>query len=200
MHRTPRPALVTAALAVVLFGAGCTTTVPGSPAATGAGPSAAAPTAGATESDPVAWVDKVCGALLPFGQIANEQPSINSSDPAKMVSGLSDFLGKTSSTLDGAIDGMAAAGPSPVDGGDEAVAALTKGLTTFRSTVQEAKTKIDAIDTSNPRELATELPAAVQTLSKLADVPNPTAELESNPELDAAAKKAPNCQQIEAAN
>ena len=186
MHRRARTALVTAAAAAALL-AGCTTQIPGVPAPA------------TTETDPVAWMGQVCTALLPAVQSMSERPSLSTSDPATAVAGISSFLDKSSTAVDGAITGMAAAGPSPVGGGDEAVAALTKTLTAFRDTAREAKTKIDAIDTSDPKALATGLPAAVAPLQKLAELPNPAAELDSNPELDQAAAQAPSCRQVQTA-
>jgi hypothetical protein len=198
MHRRARTALVTAAAACTLL-AGCTTQIPGVPAPASPGSAPVAPAPGPAETDPVAWMGKVCTALLPAIEAMSERPALNSSNPATAVAGISSFLAKSSTAVDGAITGMAAAGPSPIEGGDEAVAALTETLTSFRDTAREAKTKIDAIDTSDPRALATGLPAAVEPLEKLADLPNPAAELESNPELDRAAAQAPSCQKVETA-
>ena len=45
--------------------------------------------------------------------------------------------------------------------------------------------------------VATELPEAIEPLTELANLPNPAAELETNPELDAAAAKAPKCQEVQ---
>lgn len=199
MHRTPRPAL---ALTVALLlggglGAGCSTPIAGTPA-----PAAAAPAAPgappAQETDAVAWIDEVCGSLLPFIRSQSTPPALDAGDPAAVVEGLSDYLGAAEQSVDGAISGMAAAGPSPVDGGDQAVGALTTALNTFRSSIRAAKSRTDAIDTSDPRAILRELPGVVEPLQELADLPNPMAGLEESPELDAAAKQAPQCQQIDA--
>jgi hypothetical protein len=92
---------------------------------------------------------------------------------------------------------MRAAGPSPVEQGDELVTGLTEALTTFQTTFDSTKTRLDAVDTSDPAALATALPEAIAPLQDLANVPDPTDQLQSNSELDAAAEQAPNCQQIE---
>jgi hypothetical protein len=197
MHRTPRTALaIGAVVTALLLGAGCTTQVAGTPGPTTA---AAPPPAGAAGGDPVAWMDEVCTALLPAVDTMSKRPALASSDPAATVKGIATFLDESSTAVDGAITGMAAAGPSPIAGGDQAVTALTETLTTFRDTAREAKTKIDAIDTSDPRELVTALPQAVEPLRKLANLPNPAGELESNPELDRAAAQAQACQKVQSA-
>ncbi len=201
MTRTTRTVLLVPLVAAALFGAGCSTAVEGTPAPAGAGqadPGAApAPPAGSTD-DPVAWVDDVCGALLPFIETASVQPSLNTSgSPDQLVQGLSDYLGEASTAAGSAIEGMRAAGPSPVEQGDQLVAGLTEALTTFQTTFDSTKARLDAVDTSDPAELATALPEAIAPLEDLANVPDPTDQLESNSELDAAAEQAPNCQQIE---
>ena len=53
--------MLAAIVSALLLAAGCTTTVTGSPVAD----PAPAPTEG-PGSDPVLWVDRVCGALLSF--------------------------------------------------------------------------------------------------------------------------------------
>lgn len=196
MPRTSRPALLITALAALLLGSGCATAVPGTAAPADPSPSAESPPAAAASPEAVAWMDDVCGALLPFGEATAESPPTVGTDPAAAVPGISSYLTNAGQSLDDAIDGVAAAGPSPVQGGDAAAAELTEALKAYRSTFQDAKTRIDAIDVSDPQALATELPATFQSLGTLADVPNPTALLDSNPELVAAAQQAAKCQQM----
>lgn len=196
MPRTPRPALLLAVLAAALLGAGCTTAVPGTAGANGAATTAAAEPADARQ-DAVGWVDDVCDALLPFIEAAAMPQLDTTGDPATLVEGFGEYLDKAGSSADSAISGMADVGPSPVAGGDEIVTRLTETLTIFRTSFQDAKAKLDAVDTTDPQSLATELPAAIAPLQKLADLPDPTAGLQASAELDAASKQAPNCQQIE---
>jgi hypothetical protein len=207
MHRTARPArlsaapriaLLAAVLVVALLGAGCATTVTGRAAPTGASSgSSTAPTTTAATTDAVTWVDNVCGALLPFVTAASTEPKINPSDPAAAIRGLSTYLGTAVSTLDKALSGLRDAGPSPVKGGDEVVTTLSTALTKFRTTFQNAKTKIDAVDPNDPAEIATALPEAIAPLQELSSLGNPTADLKSSPELDRAAKQAPNCKALD---
>jgi hypothetical protein len=194
MPSTPRFAAALAVLTALLLGAGCTTTVPGAAAA-----DSAAPPTTAAAADPVAWVDEVCGALLPFVRSAGTPPQLDSaSDPATLVKGLGDYLGQASGAAGTAITGMAAAGPSPVAGGDGIVSGLTDTLTSFQTSFQDARTKIDALDTSDPQALLVGLPPAIAPLEQLANLPDPTAGLKSSPELDRASQQAPNCQQVQA--
>lgn len=197
MFRTPRPARLLTVLAALLISAGCSSAVQGSAGPSGGTPASnAAPTK--TTQDGVAWMNDVCGALLPFIRTAATPPPLDqSSDPVTLVKGLSTYFGQASTSAASAITGMAAAGPSPIEGGDEVVTGLTGTLTTFKTTFEDAQTRIDALDTSDPQALATGLPAAIEPLGELANLPDPTAGLGENPELDKAAKQAANCKEIE---
>ncbi|WP_219414876.1 hypothetical protein [Pseudonocardia nigra] len=192
MPRSIPSGLLLSVLAALALSTGCTTTVAGTPSSAGAG--AGAPAAG----DPVAWVDQVCGALLPVIRTGANPPQLDRAvDPAELVGTLSEYLGEAEASADSAITGMAQVGPSPVAGGDEIVTELSGALTTFRTSFQEARTQLDAIDTSDPDALATGLPAAIAPLQELATLPDPTADLQNTAELDRASREAPNCQEIE---
>jgi hypothetical protein len=192
MSATSRPVLLLPVLAALLMGmAGCTSTVPGAAAPAGQSPAA-------STADPVHWVDGVCGALLPFVKTAGTPPQLNgATDPTALAKGISDYLGQGASAADSAITGMAGVGPSPVAGGDDVITRLTQTLTTFRASFQDAKAQVDAVDTSNPQTLRTELPKAVAPLQQLASMPDPTVDLQTSPELERASAQAPNCQQVE---
>jgi hypothetical protein len=202
MRRTPRKVVLVPLVAAAMAVAGCSSTIPGTAAPAGAGGTAgtassasAAPT---STDDPVVWVDQVCGALLPFIQTASEEPPLsNSSDPAELVKGLSTYLGKASDAAGTAVDGMKAAGPSPIKDGDKLVSGLSDTLGTFQKTFGGVKSDIDKLDTSDPLKLASALPNAIGPLAELSNLPNPTADFQSNPELEAASKKAAKCQEIE---
>jgi hypothetical protein len=153
---------------------------------------------GGSKGDPVAWTDDVCGALSGFITAATAQPNLNQNDPAAMVKGLGDYLGSTTAALDTSIKGLDAAGPSPVDGGDEYVSRLKNTLTQIRTSFDTARTQLAAVDTSSPESLQTALPAAVAPLQELSNLADPTEGLQANEELRAAGEKAPNCKKLSA--
>ena len=192
MPRTTPPALIFSAVAAMALGSGCTTTVPGSAAADSA--AVAAPGSG----DTLAWVDQVCGSLLPFIRAAGSPPEpAGASNPASLVQNITDYLEEVEDAADSAISGMADAGPSPVEGGDQIVDQLSGNLSTARDSYRTARTRIEAVDINDPQELRTELPAAIAPLEQLSNLPDPTAELRGSPELRQAGEQAANCQQIE---
>ena len=184
--------LAVVAAAVVLSGCSATVSRSASPtgAATGGGTVAAT-------TDPVAWVDKVCGSLLPLQQSLSNEPQFDQNDPAAGVKALSDFLGRGEAAVDQALSGLDEAGPSPVPNGDASVARVKTALTTVRSSFDQVKTTLDKIDPNNTTDLITALPQAVAPLAQLSKLQDPTTDLQSSPELKAAAAKAPNCQTLE---
>jgi hypothetical protein len=192
MPAVPRPVLLLTILAPLLLSLGCTTTVSGSASPAGS-------TQGTTTTvDSVQWVDGVCGDLLPFVRAAGTPPQLTSAaDPTALVKSISDYLAQGAGAADSAITGMARVGPSPVSGGDQVVTRLTETLTKFRTSFQNAKTQVDAVDTTDQQALITELPKAVAPLQDLANMPDPTVDLQTNPELQRASTQAPNCQQIQ---
>lgn len=194
MHRSIRTALIAAGSAAALLVSGCSTTVTGTAAP--AGTSSGAPSAGAQATgDPVTWINGVCGSLLGFVRTVSAPPAIDSSSPEKAVKGLSTYLGTAVTAIDKATTEIKAAGPSPVDGGDQAVATITNALGSFRTSFQAAKTKIDAVNPSDLGQVATALPEALTPLQDLSKLPT-TTDLKSSPELDKAAQQAPNCQAL----
>ncbi|MBN9102258.1 MAG: hypothetical protein J0I49_29795 [Pseudonocardia sp.] len=194
MHRSIRTALIAAGAATAMLVTGCSTTVTGSPAAVGA--SSAAPSAPAT-GDPVAWINGVCGSLLGFVRTVSAPPAIDSSSPQKAVTGLSTYLGTAVTAIDKATTDIKGAGPSPVEGGDKAVTTITDALGKARTSFQSAKTKIDAVNTSDLSQVATALPEALAPLQDLSTLTNTSTDLQSTPELDKAAQQAPNCQALQ---
>lgn len=188
MHRTTRPSARAALLGTtitVLLATSCATTVTGIASSSSATPRSA---------DPVAWVNKVCGSLLPFVEASSTRPTVDRSDPQAALKGASTFLGGVETSLDTALTRLKDAGPAPVDGGDEVVTALTDALTPIRTSVHNAKTTVDAADPADPVAAAAALPAAYGSLQGLTDLnTGPSADLQDQPALRQAARQAPNC-------
>jgi hypothetical protein len=151
----------------------------------------------APSPEAVAWADAVCGALVPFVDAAGRSPQLDpAADPAALVRGVSGYLERTQVAVESAIGGMAAAGPSPVAGGDEVVRRLTASLTAFRTSFQDARARLDAVDPADRRSLAGQLPAAIAPLQQLVDLPKATAGLPASPELARASGAAARCREV----
>lgn len=198
MSRTTRKLVIVPVLAAALFGAGCSSTVSGTPAPAGSAPAPADADAGAgaaTTDDPVAWADQVCGATLGFLESVSAPPELNTTgDPAEALQGFGDYFGTIGDAAGATADSVRAAGPAPVDNGEEIANQLVSNLETLQTTLADLQTNLENADPNDPEALAS-------ALSDLQNLPNDpiAADMQTNPELEAAFKQAPNCQQVEQA-
>jgi hypothetical protein len=183
MPRITSSALLLPAVAALALSGGCTTAVSGA---------AAADTA---EQGAVVWVDQICGSLLPYVKAAVSEPKpADAPDAATLVRDYRNWLSQSEEGAGSAISGMAAAGPSPIAGGDEVINALSSNLETMQASYRDARTRIERVDLNNRQELQRVVPAAVESVRRLAR--SPMADLQSNPELLQAGREAAGCQQI----
>jgi hypothetical protein len=187
MPRVTPPALLLPAVAALVLSGGCTTSVSGAATANGA----------AVEQGAVAWVDQICGSLLPYVKAAGSPPKpAEAPDAATLVRNINDYLSRSEESAGSAISGMTAAGPAPVAGGDEVVGRLTSTLETMRASLRDARTRIERVDINDRKALQREVPAAIESVERLASTPSPMADLQGNPELAQAGSQAAGCQQI----
>jgi len=177
MHVRRTLGALVAALAVVVSMAGC-----GSSSGDGSG-------------DAVAFTDKICGSFIPFLQTASKPPNVSPSDPIAASKALSTYLGDAVTAVDKAITGLDGAGKSPVAGGDELVSKTKTALGQIRTAFGDAKATLDSAPNTKQAK-ASALSKAASTMSSLSKLPNPTADLATNTELNAAAEKAANCQKM----
>jgi hypothetical protein len=201
MPRTTRKLVLVPLVAAALSVAGCASTIPGTAAPAGAAGTTGdaggagtgtAPVAGT--DDPVAWVDQVCGALIPLTEATKNPPQVTGSDPEKYIDSLSQTFEALGSAAGTGLDQLNKVGPSPTPSGDKVVGQLKTTLTALQTTANDAKEGFDKIDLNDPSSLT----KLEETLSKsdLTNLPDPTKDIEADPELDAAAKKAANCKKI----
>jgi hypothetical protein len=191
-HRLTRLALA-AALSTLLLGTGCTAAVSGTPVAD----PAPAPTEG-PGSDPVLWVDRVCGSLLAFTGPALSQPQFGDSPD------LPSIKQKLTAYLDGILGGLqqsrtqlSAVGRSPVGGGDEAVSRIDDVLEKLQADIGAAKSKVDSANPDDPQAFLATITDAENELGKIT-APDALVDLSTSPRLQKAAAKAANCQQLSA--
>ncbi len=193
--RSAATVLLGVAVAATMTLTGCSTTVTGAPAPVGSSPASDVP----RTTDPVAWTDQVCGSLLPFVEASTNEPQFDQSNPGATLKVLSDYLGQTVSAIDQALAGLDAAGPAPVADGEAFAAKLKDALTVVRASFEKSKAAIDKVDPNDMTQLLSALPQVLAPLRDLPQLQDSTTGLKSNPELKAAAAKAPNCQKLDTA-
>jgi hypothetical protein len=191
----PRSSRLAAAAFVVtaLLTAGCTTTVGGAPVAD----SAPAPTEG-PGSDPVAWADRVCGAVLSFAVPATSAPDFaKTSDLPALQRTVSSYLG---TVVTGAQQGqaqLAEVGKAPEPGGDEAAGRARDALAALEKDFAGAKSTADGMDPDDPGAFMATL-AQVESKVSAVDPPNPLGDLAATPRLSRAAERSAQCQRLSA--
>ena len=194
MNSPSRTALLTALAAAALALTGCSTSVTGSPV--GANSDATGTAALQPTPDPVVWMDRVCGSLLPLQQTLKTVPQNTGDNATATAASISAFLGRSATALATTLTDLDAAGPSPVAGGDAAVGKLESALTTVRTSIVRTKTALDNIDPTNAIEVASTLPTVFVSLADLVKIQDSTNDLRNNAALQAAAAQAPNCQSL----
>ena len=187
LSRSLSRGLATASLGAVLLLSGCATVVQGSPAAD----PAPQPTEG-RGSDPVAWVDKVCGAVLTYTTPVLAQPAFDGADLPAIKQRLSDYLAASQAGLQQSRDQLAEVGAAPVGGGDDTVARVSAGLEKLQTDIGAAKAKVDAADPANVAGFQTALDDTQKSLQEVT-APDTLGDLKTSPRLDKAAQKAANC-------
>lgn len=180
------------ATAVLLTG-GCTTTVGGTPAAD-PGP---APAEG-PGSDPVAWADRVCEAVLSFAVPATSAPDFAAtSDLPAVQRAFSAYLGDI---VTGAQQGraqLAEIGRAPEPAGDAAVDRAEGAMGAVEEDFRGVKAAVDSADANDADAFMATLTQAESTLSAI-EPPNPLGDLSAAPRLQRAAERAAQCRQLSA--
>lgn len=140
------------------------------------------------------WTDQMCAAVLPFVQTATTPPP-PAADPAATTRGISDYLGRSTTALDGTLERLGGLGAAPVDDGEAVSTRLRDSLTGIRTAFATSKTQIDALDTGDPATLEQKLPQALAPVSRLQS-DTALAGLTSNAELSAASESSATCRQL----
>jgi hypothetical protein len=186
--------LATAAFVVAaLLTAGCTTTVGGTAAAN----TAPVPSDG-PGSDPIAWADRVCEAVLSFAVPATSPPDFSRTSNLPAVQrAVSSYL---STVVTGAQQGqaqLAEVGRAPEPGGDEATRRAQDALGTLETDFAEVKTTVDGTNPNDPEAFLATLTQVESKVSAVAP-PNPLGDLATAPRLYRAAERSAQCQQLSA--
>jgi hypothetical protein len=193
-------AVLATALSAVLSLAGCGgSSTPSSGSTSTSGPSVSTTASTASGDAAVAWVDKVCGELVRFteSQAANP-PNVANSDPAQALKAFDQYMSANIEQVQQTITNLGKVGPPPVTGGGQSLTALLDGLEALKAGYQTVKDKFAGVNPNDPKAAQTALVEALTSLGQGGEEFSQAMEsIDSNTELDEAAKKAPNCQKLD---
>jgi hypothetical protein len=190
MTRARLPLALITTLALL---AGCSTSVAGVPAAD----PAPAPTEG-PGSDPVAWVDRVCGGVLAFATPAASPPDLGTSpDLAALKSAFSAYLGSVVAGAERSAGQLGAVGRSPVAGGDEVVVRAKDAMVKLQQDFTAAKATVDAANPADPDAFVAALDRVQATLNAVT-APDALTGIVALPRLGPAVERAGQCRALSA--
>ncbi|HLU59474.1 MAG TPA: hypothetical protein VKZ81_28775 [Pseudonocardia sp.] len=187
------PALIGMLAAAAVLAAGCTTTVGGSPAPD----PAPAPTEG-PGSDPVAWADRVCQAVLSFAVPATSAPDFSrTADLSAVQRTISSYLDTVISGAQQGRSQLAEVGRAPDASGDEAAKRAQDALSALEEDFGGVKATVERMNPDDPSSFMSALAEVESTVSEVSP-PNPFGDLASAPRLYRAAERSPQCQRLSA--
>lgn len=184
-----RRSLVATAAVAALALAGCT-----NGGNSGTSPT---PTSDAANPQAVAYMDKVCGAASEFAKIEKTAPKLDAGDSAKLKAEMAAYMGQLADAFAKSAEGLKNVGPSPVEGGEQAVTKMSEAFTSLSTVFADAKVKVEQADANNATG---GLQAAGEAIAKLAELADPLRDLKDVPELQKATQSAQKCQEMQRLN
>jgi hypothetical protein len=155
--------------------------------------------AGTSSDENVQWVDKVCGEIVGLTEAqTTAPPDLQDPDPAKTLQAFDVYISSNIDAVEDTIAGLKDVGPSPIDGGDEALTALVTGLEALKTGYETTKSKFASVDGSDPAAAQAAILEAFAGLSAGGEeFGKAFEEVGENPAIEAAGNEAPNCQKLE---
>ncbi|HEY9413335.1 MAG TPA: hypothetical protein VIQ30_01125 [Pseudonocardia sp.] len=149
--------------------------------------------------DPVVWAGRLCSSLGPLTGLRNLRPHVDPNDPGASKASLSQYFNDTEGRIGESLEGLDQVGPSPIPGGDDVTGRVRAALQRLHKAFEDAKFKVDNVDTSDPVALGTRLP---EILTGLADAAKDKdlSTTGDNEALNDAVRQSPSCAMIKGAS
>ncbi|WP_214370280.1 hypothetical protein [Pseudonocardia sp. H11422] len=162
------------------------------PTAPGPGP---APTATVEEAT-VEWTGTVCGALVPVVEALRTPPTPDPSDPAATKQAYSSYLTRALQEAEQALQELTAAGPPPVEGGEQIAQDVREQVTELRDDLAEARAQVDKADPNDSAAVGEAVTAVGNVLGALGNSAQALTTISGDPRLEPAFRQAPSCAQL----
>jgi|tagenome__1003787_1003787.scaffolds.fasta_scaffold20206066_1 hypothetical protein len=193
MITRPRGALAVAATAAALALTGCgADTAPATPAI----PTGAASPAVEPQEQTLAWTDSVCGALVPVAESLMNPPGLDPTALDATREAYVTYLARAQGAADKAVQDVAAAGPAPVDDGQQVAEEVRDQLTDLRDDLGDARTQLEQADANDATTIGQAVVAAGNVVGAVGNNAQALSALDGNPRLDAAFEQAQSCQRL----
>jgi hypothetical protein len=147
-----------------------------------------------SQADPAArWADGYCGAVTHLVRTLSNLPTIDPTSPQQASLTSSRLLTSVVGGIDETVAGLDRLGPPPLAGDEQARGELLHDFTSVRQRADDARQRIDSARDTAATKAA--LGDARTTLDEVGQLDLLKA-LDATPELTAAGKRAPGCQQL----
>jgi hypothetical protein len=163
------------------------------PTAPGPGPQPA-PTA--PDEATVAWTDSVCSALVPVVDALRTPPPVDFTDAAATREAYLSYIDSALQRAEQAVHEVDAAGPPPVEGGDELVQDVRNQVTDLRADLAEARQQVEAADPNDLAAIGQAVAAAGNVLGSLGNSAHAAGVLSADPRLRPAFEQAESCERL----
>ena len=142
------------------------------------------------------WADKVCTAVAGQG-LQLKMPALDTADSAEAKARIVDFLAQVSGQMQKMDEGLRAAGPPPVDGGEAKVEKALTRLAGVRKTVDKASAALRKTKVTNEASLQTALGSVAKVMVKYGEYQGPLQDLKAaDPKLNIAFLATPSCRGV----
>ena len=156
-------------------------------------PTSAPSTTAAAAEPTVAWIGSACSAVAPVLTTLGTPPPIDTNSLPETRQAYLSYLDQAISQTDTALQGLIAAGPPPIQGGQQLADQLRTQLSDLRTDLADARSALAAADPSNPGSLLPALTAAQNALAALGNAAQAVGSVLADQRVRSAFDQAPAC-------
>ncbi|MER7010624.1 hypothetical protein ABT324_04250 [Saccharopolyspora sp. NPDC000359] len=165
------------------------------------GPGAApapAPKPSAPSAEAVAWTGKMCGLISGFSASQQNLPEIDRSNTAAVKDSVINRIDAATRSADDTARGLQDLGAPPVAGAEQLGDGFQASFTQVRDLLSGARAKAEQVDPTDKQRFQEGMTAVQQELDKggQLNLQDELTQLEQNQQLNAAARKSPECQPL----
>lgn len=148
------------------------------------------------EEETVNWTGTVCSALIPVVEAVRTPPAPDLADPAATQRAYSSYLDDARQQAERALEEINAAGPPPVEGGEQLAQDVRDQVADMRDDLAEARAQVDRADPNDPAAIGQAVAAAGNVLGSLGNSAQAVSAISGDPRLAPAFREAPSCAQL----